>query len=430
MPGHPFACRSPAGCDTTVAGVATPGRRRLIAFEPAHAPTSRSASGALPSSLASGSAGGLIRHDNRFARDVYANCGINTALRCGMDLLNFRRFRRRRRRISATHAPKRSAAPSPPTDDPRRHRPASPSETAAAPEAPVGVGSAVLAIVTRFGEPDVAITRTLRALVRQSRPPEQLVLVDDASPVPPRLPEDLRERVRLLALVANSGLSAARNAGASLRDSEYLLFVNCDVLLAENWIRLALEFMDEHPEAGAAGGAIVPRRGRPAIRRWRLQHIETRVHRVPPCAPTKVRWIVGHAMCIPRSAFERVGGFDERYRRAAEDADLCARLAACGLAVYHLPQLCAESHEPATIDGMARKAVRNSGWNIHPSCAPCQAVRPLAPMRAALCTMRMLAACTVRDLLKGRWGLLAVDLAVALRAVALIGQAWRRQRAQ
>lgn len=319
---------------------------------------------------------------------------------------------------------------SPPTDGSRRPRPAFPSETAAAVGSPVGVRGTVLAIVTCFGEPDAAITRTLHALLRQSRPPEQLVLVDDASPVPPRLPEDLRERVRLLALVANRGLSAARNAGASVRDSEYLLFVNCDVLLAENWICLALKFMDEHPEAGAAGGAVVPRRGRPAIRRWRLQHIETRVHRVPPPAPTKVRWIVGHAMCIRRSAFERVGGFDERYRRAAEDADLCARLAACGVDVYHLPQLCAESQERATIDGMARKAVRNSGWNIHPSCAPCAAVRPLAPMQAALCTMRMLAACAGRDLLKGRCGLLAVDVAVALRAVALIGHAWRRQRAQ
>lgn len=43
--------------------------------------------------------------------------------------------------------------------------------------------------------------------------------------------------------------------------------------------------------------------------------------------------ISGALMFLPRRAFERIGGFDERYRLHAEDLDLCRRLADEGLEI-------------------------------------------------------------------------------------------------
>ena len=75
-------------------------------------------------------------------------------------------------------------------------------------------------------------------------------------------------------------------------------------------------------------------------------------------------WLVGHAVLVRRSVYEEVGGFDEKYRCAAEDWDISQRIRALGYSLVHVPSLIAESHELASIDRLARKNVRNAGWDI------------------------------------------------------------------
>ena len=48
-------------------------------------------------------------------------------------------------------------------------------------------------------------------------------------------------------------------------------------------------------------------------------------------------WITGACMFIPRTAWERVRGFDERFFFYFEDADLCARLLRAGCSIWYDP---------------------------------------------------------------------------------------------
>jgi N-acetylglucosaminyl-diphospho-decaprenol L-rhamnosyltransferase len=49
-------------------------------------------------------------------------------------------------------------------------------------------------------------------------------------------------------------------------------------------------------------------------------------------------WVAGICMLIPWHVYQRIGGFDERYRLYYEDVDLCARLRLCGYGILVVPE--------------------------------------------------------------------------------------------
>jgi len=279
----------------------------------------------------------------------------------------------------------------------------------------------VAAIIPEYDESSRSIDRTLRAILNQAAAPDSVIVVDDASPSgPPQIEPDLAQRVMSVSLNRNSGVSTARNRGAAITQADYLLFTNCDVELAPGWIERAAAFMDASPQCGAASGRIIPLYGRRTLREWRLQHIETKVHRSAVSQPTQVTWLVGHVLFVRRTAFEAIDGFDPGYRRAGDDPDLCQRLTAAGWQNYHLPELSAMSHERASIESLARKSVRNTGWNLRAECEPCKAVKPLRPLPASVATLRKLIVRLGRDLVRGRPRFVPVDFAVAAESLRLI----------
>lgn len=56
-------------------------------------------------------------------------------------------------------------------------------------------------------------------------------------------------------------------------------------------------------------------------------------------APLAVDWVAGMFLLFPASAYEAVGGFDERYFMYLEDADICRRLASTSRRVLVLPDV-------------------------------------------------------------------------------------------
>jgi N-acetylglucosaminyl-diphospho-decaprenol L-rhamnosyltransferase len=61
------------------------------------------------------------------------------------------------------------------------------------------------------------------------------------------------------------------------------------------------------------------------------------VYLVDGSAPTQPGWVSGAAMLIRKSAFDEVGGFDERYFMYMEDVDLCRRLREQGWLIDYRP---------------------------------------------------------------------------------------------
>ncbi len=155
--------------------------------------------------------------------------------------------------------------------------------------------------------------------------PAQVVLVDDRRapepPLAPPAPERLAGRVRVIA-GPDRGPAAARNAGWRAVSTEWVVFVDDDVVVGPSWLaELSAELGDAPADlAGVQGRLDVPL---PAHRRptdW-----ERNV-----AGLADARWITADLACR-RTALAFVGGFDERFRRAyREDADLALRLLDAG----------------------------------------------------------------------------------------------------
>ena len=202
-----------------------------------------------------------------------------------------------------------------------------------------------------------AITACLQALAGQEC---EVIVVDNASS------DDTLQRiegssVRLVANETNRGFAAAANQAASLATGDVLLFLNPDAI-AEAGAVAALLHCLHSTGADAVGGALLDAQGQPArgfaFRRlptlWALIFEATLVNQLWPgnpvnrryrCVdadysrPQEVEQPAGACLALRRTAWDKLGGFDERFFPVwYEDVDLCKRLLDGGLRIIYCPE--------------------------------------------------------------------------------------------
>jgi histidinol-phosphate phosphatase family protein len=181
--------------------------------------------------------------------------------------------------------------------------------------------------------------------------PAEILVVDDRPGTPGGL--GVPDGVRVLRS-GGRGPAAARNLGWRTAKSEWIAFVDDDVVLAADWSRqLADDLLPLPPEAAASQGRItvpLPAGRRPTDDERGTAGLET------------ARWITAD-MAYRRSALVEVAGFDERFPRAfREDSDLALRVAEAG---YRIAQGERRTTHPARRAGFfaSLKAQRGNADN-------------------------------------------------------------------
>lgn len=98
----------------------------------------------------------------------------------------------------------------------------------------------------------------LQALVRQSRPPDEVLLVcDGPGEAPPGdLAGGLGERLRIV-IRERGGVALARNTGIEQAAGDIVAFTDDDALVSEGWLA-ALEGCFTDPDVAGAGGPVLP----------------------------------------------------------------------------------------------------------------------------------------------------------------------------
>lgn len=160
----------------------------------------------------------------------------------------------------------------------------------------------------------------LRALRDGTGPdPREIIVVDDRPEHYPQLV--LGDEVRVLR-TAGRGPAAARNAGWQAAMTEWIAFLDDDVVPSPDWKdRLGKDLTNLLPDAAASQGRIeVPLPSDRAPTDWERGTAGLAI----------AKWITAD-MAYRRGALHAVGGFDERFPRAyREDADLALRIQDAG----------------------------------------------------------------------------------------------------
>ena len=172
----------------------------------------------------------------------------------------------------------------------------------------------------------------------------------------------LRERFPEVTFIENNenvGFARANNQAIRQSRGEYVLLLNPDTILCEDTLRRFVDFMDAHPEAGAAGAYMLhadgtfaseSRRGLPTpfvafckmsgltklfpksrlFGRYYMGYLDVN-------EANRIEAISGACMVLRREALDRVGLLDEDFFMYGEDIDLSYRILQGGYHNYFLP---------------------------------------------------------------------------------------------
>ena len=115
------------------------------------------------------------------------------------------------------------------------------------------------------------------------------------------------------------GLGYSRQMVVDHAVGRYIIFVDGDVRLTDDFVQRQVEFMDAHPRVGVAVGRYMYQEGPPISLLWSLyNHIAW------------IEYFGNDATIYRREAIDEAGGFDTKIKGACEDLDIIIRLQANG----------------------------------------------------------------------------------------------------
>lgn len=176
--------------------------------------------------------------------------------------------------------------------------------------------------------------------------------------------------VALHACPDNPGYAAGANRGMAACRAEHVLLLNADCTLRPLALDVLFGRLERSPQVGVVAPALEDPQGR--LQRsvhprptpfnlfcelspiWRLAAFVPGLKQRSPFTSRHdharaVHWAKGAALAIRRAAFDRAGGFDERFFLYFEDADFCDRVTQAGWEVRFQPEArVIHAHEAST----------------------------------------------------------------------------------
>lgn len=153
---------------------------------------------------------------------------------------------------------------------------------------------------------------------------------------------------RVIESPENRGFSHANNLAAETTKADVLVFVNPDVTVDTEGVRALAAVCRERdaivaPQLLNADGSLQENgRGAPFLYRKVLHFLGRNSGKYQyevtalPGETKPVSWVMGAAVAVPRTIFDKIGGWDDGFFIYYEDADICLRAAKLGFSTLLL----------------------------------------------------------------------------------------------
>ncbi len=181
----------------------------------------------------------------------------------------------------------------------------------------------------------------------------EIILIDNASTDPTavilnnKFPDILLKENR-----ENVGFAAAVNQAVSLASGEYIMLLNPDTIIEENFIEKLFSFLHNTPDASIVGVKLVDENNKHQPSAWKKvsfltifsemffpYNISIKLVTKTPDKPSRVENVSGACMLIRHDVFEKLNGFDTRFFLYYEEIDFCLRANQRGYKVYYNPYI-------------------------------------------------------------------------------------------
>ncbi|WP_025157177.1 glycosyltransferase family 2 protein [Leifsonia aquatica] len=196
---------------------------------------------------------------------------------------------------------------------------------------------AVGVVVLTQGTRPEALLHGLASVAAQEGVRTDIVVVGNGwDPATADLP--LPDGVAGLALPENIGIPAGRNRGVPLVTGEWLFFLDDDASIpSPTFLADAIRILTDDPSIGMLQPRLADPDGGESPRRW-----IPRIRKGDPGSSSNVFSVLEAAIVLPRSVFERAGGWAEPFFYAHEGIDLAWKVWDQGLRVWYAGDLLAE----------------------------------------------------------------------------------------
>ncbi len=158
--------------------------------------------------------------------------------------------------------------------------------------------------------------------------------------------------VKIIQNQSNVGLGKASNQGIVATNGRYVLLLNNDTIVDGPSLDMLVDFLNDHPEAGAVGGRLLNpdgsfQSGYASFSNLKeefliVTHLGELLWAGYPShgnsdETTEAGWLGSACLLVRRSALDQVGLLDESYFIYGDEADLQYRLHKGGWKIYSLP---------------------------------------------------------------------------------------------